>query len=112
VAITRELLRHGAEAVRRRGEVDVDRPGHEIAEEVDRLGEAKEVVVDVAEVALGLRRHPGELSDAAEEPPEQVALGPDRPPKRRQPPPHREDVLEMTLARAAQHLVLDQLEPL
>ena len=54
VAMHRQLLHDAVQPVRDRREVDVHRPGEQIAVAVDQIADPDQMVVDVAEVALVL----------------------------------------------------------
>jgi hypothetical protein len=66
------------------------------------------VVVDVAEVALRLHRHPWELGQP--DPREQIPLGRDRLAQAHQAPLHFEDALKLLVGRALEERVLDLVD--
>ena len=107
-----QALDDEVQAVRDRREVDVHRAGEEILVAVDQVGDADQVVEDVAEVALGLGVAARKHGRSAEELARHVALRADDAPQAVQLPLHAHDLLQVLVLGVAEDLVLDTVDPL
>ena len=107
----RELLHDGVEAVRDGREVDVHRAGEQVAVGVDHVADPDQVVVDVAEVALVVVGHAGEVLDPGHDRREEVALRRDHLPHAHEGALHREDLLQLRVVGVEEDRVLEHVDP-
>src|SRR4051794_10252429 len=77
----RQLLHDGVHAVGHRRHVQVGDRGHPVALAVELVGDAQEVVVEVAEVVVGSGIEAGEVGELVKGTRGEVALGHDGPPQ-------------------------------
>ena len=106
----REPLHDLVEPVGDRREVDVHRPGQQVAVAVDEVADADQVVVDVAEVPLRVRRHAGDLDDAGDDAGERVPLRADHLAPADQPALEAEQLLQLLVVGPLQHAVLEVVD--